>query len=174
MNNMSQITIVGMGNLLLKDEGVGVHVVRALQKMNLPHGVEAIDGGTSPEISSYIESTEKLIVIDAMEAGGIPGSVYRILIDDLTTEVAGLTSIHEVKLISILKVMRLLDRGPEETVIIGIQPKDMGWGTELSPELQKKIPQIVQVVLEEIKSKTNIRENCLFVSRQKGGNDFWN
>ena len=104
MNNISKITIVGMGNLLLKDEGVGVHVARALQKMNLPHGVEVIDGGTSPEISSYIESTGKLVVIDAMETGGMPGSVYRILIDDLTTEVAGLTSIHEINLISILKM----------------------------------------------------------------------
>jgi hydrogenase maturation protease len=145
-----------MGNLLLQDEGVGVHVVRILQKMALPDGVEVIDGGTSPEISSYIESAEKLIVIDAMETGGIPGSVYRILIDDLTTEVSSLTSIHEVNLISMLKIMRLLDKGPQETVIIGIQPKDMDWGTELSPELQEKIPQIVQIVLEEIKNEEPI------------------
>jgi hydrogenase maturation protease len=156
MKKTSRITIVGMGNLLLQDEGVGVHVVRILQKMALPDGVEVIDGGTSPEISSYIESAEKLIVIDAMETGGIPGSVYCILIDDLTTEVSGLTSIHEVNLISMLKIMRLLYKGPQETVIIGIQPKDMDWGTELSPELQEKIPQIVQIVLEEIKNKEPI------------------
>ena len=156
MNNKSRVTIIGMGNLLLKDEGVGVHVVRALQKLALPDGVEAIDGGTSPEISSYIESTEKLIIIDAMETGGIPGSVYRIMVDDLTTEVAGLTSIHEINLISILKMMRLLDRGPQETVIIGIQPADMDWGTELSPELQQKIPQVVHIVLKEIDSKESI------------------
>jgi hydrogenase maturation protease len=156
MKKTSRITIVGMGNLLLQDEGVGVHVVRILQKMALPDGVEVIDGGTSPEISSYIESAEKLIVIDAMETGGIPGSVYRILIDDLTTEVSSLTSIHEVNLISMLKIMRLLDKGPQETVIIGIQPKDMDWGTELSPELQEKIPQIVQIVLEEIKNEEPI------------------
>lgn len=156
MTNTSKITIVGMGNLLLKDEGVGVHVVRALQKMVLPDSVEVIDGGTSPEISSYIESTEKLIVIDAMETGGMPGSVYRILIDDLTTEVAGLTSIHEINLVSILKMMRLLDRGPQETVIIGIQPADVDWGTEPSPELQQRIPQIVRIVLKEIDNKESI------------------
>jgi len=145
-----------MGNLLLRDEGVGVHVVRALKKMTLSDGVEVIDGGTSPEIYSRIESTGKLIVVDAMETGGIPGSVYHIPIDDLTTEVAGLTSIHEVNLVSMLKTMRLLGRGPQETVIIGIQPKDMDWGTELSPELQESIPQIVNVVLEEINSKEPI------------------
>ena len=153
MKDTRRVTIIGMGNLLLTDEGIGVHVARALRKMDLPDGVEAIDGGTSPEISSYIESTEKLIVIDAMETGGIPGSVYRIPIDDLTTEVAGLTSIHEVNLISMLKMMRLLDRGPQDTVIIGIQPGDMDWGTELSPELQQKIPQIVQIVLKEIDNR---------------------
>jgi len=153
MESTRRVTIIGMGNLLLTDEGIGVHVARALQKIALPDGVEAIDGGTSPEISSYIESTGKLIVIDAMETGGTPGSVYRIPIDDLTTEVAGLTSIHEVNLISMLKMMRLLDRGPQDTVIIGIQPRDMDWGTELSPELQQKIPQIVQIVLKEIDNK---------------------
>lgn len=143
--------------MLLKDEGIGVHIARALQEMNLPDGVEVVDGGTSPEVYSCIESTEKLIVIDAMETGEIPGSVYRILIDDLTTEVAGLTSIHDVNLISMLKIMRLLDRGPKESVIIGIQPRNMDWGTELSPELQEKIPQIVQIVLKEIGNKEPVR-----------------
>lgn len=138
-----------MGNLLLKDEGIGVHIARTLQEMSLPDGVEVVDGGTSPEIYSCIESSDKLIVIDSIEAGGIPGSVYRILINDLTTEVTGLASIHDVNLISMLKMMRLLNRGPQETVIIGIQPKDMDWGTELSPELQQKIPQIVRIVLKE-------------------------
>ena len=150
MSNSSKVTIIGMGNLLLQDEGIGVHVARALQKMPLPYGVEVVDGGTSPELFSYIESTGKLIVIDAMETGDIPGSIYRIRIDDLTTEVAGLNSIHEINLMSILKIMRLLGKGPQETVIIGIQPRDMDCGIELSAEVQEKIPEIKRVVLEEI------------------------
>lgn len=150
MSNSSNVTIIGMGNLLLQDEGIGVHVARALQKMTLPYGVEVIEGGTSPELFSYIESTGKLIVIDAMETGDTPGSIYRIRIDDLTTEVAGLNSIHEINLVSILKLMRMLDKNPQETVIIGIQPKDMDCGIELSAKLREKIPEIIRVVLEEI------------------------
>lgn len=156
MSNTSQVTIIGIGNLLLQDDGIGVHVARSLQKTALPDGVNVIDGGTSPEIYSYIESTEKLIVIDAMETGDVPGSVYRIPIEDLTTEVAKFTSIHEINLVSMLKTMRLLGKGPQETVIIGIQPRDMNVSTELSPELQQKIPQIARVVLEEIKSQAPI------------------
>ena len=150
MSSSKKVTIIGMGNLLLKDEGIGVHVARALQKTTLPHGVEVVDGGTSPEPFSYIESIGKLIVIDAMETGDVPGSIYRIRIDDLTTEVAGLNSIHEVNLVSTLKLMRILGKGPQETVIIGIQPKNMDCGIELSAEVREKIPEIKRVVLEEI------------------------
>lgn len=158
MKNTRQITIIGIGNLLLQDDGVGVHVARRLQEMDLPDGVDVIDGGTSPELFTYIESTDKLIVIDAMDTGDVPGSVYRMPIEDFTAGAKGLASLHEVNLVSILKMMSMLDKSPRETVIIGIQPKDMNLGTELSPELQRSIPQIVRVVLDEIKSQKPIPE----------------
>jgi hydrogenase maturation protease len=150
MKSSKQVAIVGVGNLLFKDEGVGIHVAHALQKLTLPQGVKIVDGGTSPEILAYVEPAEKLIIIDAMEAGGTPGSVYRLCLDDLTIEAPGLISVHEINLISRLKMMRLLGKEPQETVVIGVQPKEMDWGTELSSELQEKIPEIERVVLEEI------------------------
>jgi len=150
MRNLRQVAVVGVGNLLLKDEGVGVHVANALKKLALPHGVEIMDGGTSPELLDYVETSEKLIIIDAMETGGTPGSVYRFRLDDLNTEASELISVHELNLISGLKMMRLLGKGLPETVIIGVQPKEIGWGTELSAELQEKIPEIGRVVLKEI------------------------
>ena len=150
MASTKQVAIVGIGNLLLKDEGVGIHVAHALQKVALPPGAEVIDGGTSPELLPYIETAGKLIIIDAMETGDEPGSVYRLRLDDLGTETAGLASVHEINLISVLETMRLMGKVIPETVIIGVQPREIGWGTELSPELEGKIPEIVRIVLREI------------------------
>ena len=150
MTGTKQIAIVGIGNLLLKDEGAGIHVAHALQKMTLSAGVEVIDGGTSPELLPYIAGASRLIVIDAMETGDEPGSVYRLRLDDLKTGGTGLASAHEISLLSVLEAMRLTGEAIPETVIIGIQPGEIGWGTELSPELKAKIPQIVRLVLKEI------------------------
>jgi len=152
MKSSKQVAVVGVGNLLLKDEGIGIHVAHALQKLALPHGVKIVDGGTSPVLLDDTGPTEKLIIIDAMETGGTPGSVYRFRLDDLTTEAAELISVHELNLISRLKMMRLLGKEPPETVIIGVQPKEIDWGTELSAELQEKIPEIGRVVLKEIRN----------------------
>jgi hydrogenase maturation protease len=165
MKSSKQVAVVGVGNLLLKDEGVGTHVVYALQKLALPQGVKIVDGGTSPEMLDYVEPAEKLIIIDAMEAGGIPGAVYRFRLDDLTTEASELISVHEINLISRLKMMRLQGEGPQETVIIGVQPKEIDWGTELSAELKERIPEIARVVLKEI--GLNHQESDL-VSRMVG------
>jgi hydrogenase maturation protease len=150
MTGSEQIAIVGIGNLLLKDEGIGIHIAHALQKMTLPSGVEAIDGGTSPELMPYITGAARLVVIDAMETGDEPGSVYRLRLDELNIEAARIASTHEINLIAELKLMRLMGKAMPETTIIGIQPAEISWGTELSPQLEVKIPEIVRLVLREI------------------------
>jgi hydrogenase maturation protease len=145
----NRIAVVGVGNLLLKDEGIGIHVVRALQESSLPDGIIVIDGGTFPDVLDYLEPADKLVIIDAAEAGGIPGAIYRFRPGDVTLETGEAISLHELGLISSLKMMSLLGKTPPEVVIIGIQPKEIGWGMELSPELKEKVPEIVRVVLKE-------------------------
>ncbi len=145
--------IVGVGNLLLKDEGIGVHVVRALQELNLPHDIQVIDGGTSLDLPYYLKDVDKLIIIDAVKAGGKPGVIYRFRPHDLNIESKGIISAHELGLGQSLKIMSLIGREPKEIVIIGIEPKEIDWGTEVSAELQQKIPEIVNVVLGEISSR---------------------
>jgi hydrogenase maturation protease len=145
----NRIAVVGVGNLLLKDEGIGIHVVRALQESPLPDGVVVIDGGTSPDVLDYLEPADKLVIIDAAEAGGEPGAIYRFRPDDVTLETGEAISLHELGLISSLKTMSLLGKTPPEVIIIGIQPKEIDWGMELSPELKEKVPEIVRVVLKE-------------------------
>lgn len=145
--------IVGVGNLLLKDEGIGVHVVRALQELNLPHDIQVIDGGTSPDLPYYLKDVDKLIIIDAVKAGGKPGVIYRLHPHDLNIESKGIISAHELGLGQSLKIMSLMGSEPKEIVIIGIEPKEIDWGTEVSAELQQKIPEIVNAVLDEISSR---------------------
>ena len=145
-----RIIIIGVGNLLQKDEGIGIHTVKALQEMQMPDSVTIIDGGTSPDIIACTRAGDKLIIVDAARAGGEPGSVYRFQPEDLEDEAGAILSVHEMGVAQNLKLMSLSGNEPAETVIIGIEPKEIEWGTELSPELEKKMPEIVGVILKEI------------------------
>ena len=145
-----RITVVGVGNLLLRDEGIGVHIAHALQQIDIPHNVKIVDGGTSPDLPYYLENVDKLIIIDAVKTGGQPGTIYRFHPHDMDIESEGSISLHELGLEQSLRMMRLTGTEPKETVIIGIEPKEIDWGTELSAELQQKIPEIINAVLKEI------------------------
>jgi hydrogenase maturation protease len=149
-NPPPHIVVIGVGNLLLKDEGIGIHALKALQESGLPPEVRLIDGGTSPDLIACTRAGEKLIIIDAARAGGEPGAIYRFRPDDLAGEKGVLTSAHELGVVPNLKLMSLLGNEPKETVIIGIEPKEIDFGIELSAELQRKLPEIVRVVLKEI------------------------
>ncbi|MDO8568969.1 MAG: HyaD/HybD family hydrogenase maturation endopeptidase [Dehalococcoidales bacterium] len=148
-NNRPRIAVIGVGNLLLKDEGIGIHVAQALEKMDLPAGVRIIDGGTSPDVLAYTGATEKLIIVDAARGGGAPGEVYRLSPADLASDSSSF-SVHELGVEQSLKMMSLAGEKPKEVIIIAVEPKEIGWGTELSAELKLKLPQVVGIVLKEI------------------------
>jgi len=145
-----RFAVVGVGNLLLKDEGIGVHIAHALQQIDIPYNVKIIDGGTSPDLPDCLENVDKLIIIDAVKTGGQPGTIYRFHPYDMDIESEGIISLHELGLAQSLRMMRLMGNEPKETVTIGIEPKEIDWGTELSAELQQKIPEIINIVLGEI------------------------
>jgi hydrogenase maturation protease len=142
--------VVGIGNTLLRDEGIGCHVVRALEGIPLPD-VEIIDGGTCPDVLQLIEDADKLVIVDAVRGGGMPGQMYRFCPEDITLEPKPLLSLHDIGLVDSLKLMQLW-RSVGETVIIGVEPGELGWGLELSPELEAKVPQIVEAVVNELKN----------------------
>lgn len=144
--------VLGIGNVLLKDEGIGCHVVRALKEIPLCNA-RVIEGGTSPNIL-FLEDADKLIVVDAAKGGGGPGEIYRFRLDDIALEQKPFLSLHDIGLIDNLLLMRLL-HNIGETIIIGVEPKEIEWGLELSPELQEKIPRIVETILAELNSSTN-------------------
>jgi hydrogenase maturation protease len=144
--------IVGTGNVLLKDEGIGVHVARVLRKMNLtsPEGeVEVVDGGTSPDAFDSAEGADKLIIVDAACGGGEPGTIYRFVPDGLSEEPKPLTSLHDLGLLDSLRMMECAGRPPRQTVIIGVEPAEIDWGLELTPTLRERLPDVVRLVVDE-------------------------
>ena len=154
-NTHTRVAVVGVGNVLLKDEGIGVHVARALRETigTDRTNLEIIDGGTSPDIFLLLEGVQKLIVVDAVHGGGSPGSVYRFHPGDITTADKCITSMHQIDVLDGLRMMELSGTKPDSIVIIGIEPKEIDWGLELSTELSEKLPQIIKVVIDELDSR---------------------
>ena len=140
--------VVGIGNALLRDEGVGCHVVHALEEIPLPD-VEIIDGGTCPDVLQRLEGADKLIIVDAVKGGGMPGQIYRFHLEDITVEQKPFLSLHDMNLVDSLMLMQLR-HNIGEAVIIGVEPREISWGLELSPELKEKMPQIADAVLSEL------------------------
>jgi hydrogenase maturation protease len=146
--------VVGIGNVLLRDEGIGCHAVHALEGIPLP-GVEIIDGGTCPDVLQLLEDADKLVIVDAVRGGGTPGQIYRFHPEDMTLEQKPLLSLHDMSLVDSLKLMQLW-HNIDEAVIIGVEPKEINWGLELSPELQEKMPQIIETILAELSTSANL------------------
>jgi hydrogenase maturation protease len=147
----TKVVVLGIGNLILRDEGVGVHAVRELEKRDLPAHVEVIDGGTSlMELLPVIQDAERIIVIDALRGGGAPGTVYRVTPNDLMAETERTLSLHQVGLLEVLGMVRQLG-GEPHAVIIGVEPHEISWGMELTPEVQAKLPRVIDAVFEELK-----------------------
>jgi hydrogenase maturation protease len=150
MASTGKILVVGMGNLLYRDEGIGVHVAQEMEKMELPEQIELLDIGTSTmDLISYLKGVKKLIVIDAMKAGGDPGTVYKCKPEDLLPKDEGPISLHEIGLLETLNMAKKMEM-EIETVIIGVEPKVFDWGIELTEEVKNRIPSIIEAVLKEV------------------------
>lgn len=145
------IAVVGIGNVLLSDEGVGVHVVHRLARIIDRQDVAIIDAGTSPELFFLTDgSIRKLVVIDAAKGGEAPGSVYRFNLDELEAEAKVPVSLHDLTLLDHLRLLNLLKREPMSIVVIGIEPKVIDFGIRLSSEVEAALPKAIELVLKEI------------------------
>ena len=146
---MCKILILGIGNLLMKDDGVGSHVIQYLQDagIELPEDVEAIDGGTAGyDLIPLMKDREKIIIIDALKVNDEPGSVYRFSPEHLISSKT-IYSLHDLGVREIIKQLQLLGDLPE-IEIIGIVPEDIGTlEIGLSDSVQKSIPKAVEQIL---------------------------
>jgi hydrogenase maturation protease len=144
------VLVLGLGNLLLRDEGVGIHVIRALAHESLPAGVELCDGATAGmALVDLLAGRDRVIVVDAMSAGEPPGTVRRLQAEDLFPARPG-CSVHELGLGEALAAARLLGVAPRAVVIFGVQPAELTCGLELSATLAPLVPQLVALVHAEL------------------------
>ncbi len=151
--NSDKIVVLGVGNILLKDEGVGVRVAEELQQRYVfPEQVSVIDGGTQGLwLIPTIQETDHLIVIDAVLGGGEPGTIYRLERDDLPRGLRAKQSAHDSDLVEALNLCNLLGNGPGSVVVIGIQPQDIQpYGLELTEKIAAKVEDLIGLVVAEL------------------------
>ena len=131
---------------------MGVRVIEAMKGVALPDNVELLDGGTGTlDLFDVIANRDKVIVIDAVKGGGEPGTLYRFGPDDIEMQRQCFTSVHQLSLIDTLTMARLTGCSPHDIIILGIEPKELGWGLELSPEIKAVIPRVIELVMSELK-----------------------
>jgi len=146
------ILVLGVGNILLGDEGAGVRLIQKLEEEYVfSENVELYDGGTlGLRLLEPICRSDFAIVVDIVRSGGAPGAIYRIAEKDLSGKIPYKSSLHELNIVETLIYAEELGSKPE-TVVIGIEPGDWtSWSTELTGAVRNRMEDFVAVVLGEI------------------------
>jgi hydrogenase maturation protease len=143
MTGSHKTLILGIGNVLLSDEGAGIHAIRQLaDRAERRDDIELMDGGTlSFSLAGAIEDAENLIVIDAAQYDGEPGTT-RVFVGEQMDEFIGSNrkcSVHEVSLIDLMAIALLSEQLPQQRALIGIQPHSIDWGDTPSPPVASAI-----------------------------------
>jgi len=152
---MKKVTILGIGNLLLKDDGIGIHLIDHLRELEYEdiYNVELIDGGTCIlDLLDVFVNNERIIVLDSIKGGHAPGTIYKLTPEELGTYIKSTTSLHDVQILDIMRDAKYLGFEPE-VVVIGIEPEEITFDLELSPSIKKTIPQIINIIKEELNTK---------------------
>ena len=147
--------VVGFGNPLRGDDGIGVEVVERLRAQGLPAGVEVSDGGTHGlDLVNLMHGRRRVILVDAAPLGKRPGEYVRAALDRVRLRApADLHSAHAAGVGEALALARALDLLPEEVIIFGVQPACVDWHSALSPEIEAALPDLITAVLAEIGSE---------------------
>jgi len=151
---VKKIGIMGVGNILLRDEGFGVKLLYLMKaKYDFPENVILIDGGTAGIfLSPEIDHLDKLLIVDVVKAEGKPGDIKTYEKEDFFIDRLPLKlSPHQLGLQEVLLLNEIKGTCPEEIKLIGIVPKSIETGTSLTPELEEKIPEVEKLVLETLK-----------------------
>jgi len=141
--------IIGCGNLLLGDEGIGVHLIEYLKQKDIPDDIELIDGGTAGfELIDFIGQSDKVIIVDAVKAGGRAGQIYFFGPEDFECDNAPKTSLHGLSLKDVFAAIKQLGC-PAKAKIIGIEPAEIKPCTKLSRQLRQMLPGLAEITLKE-------------------------
>lgn len=148
---MKKIAVIGIGNVLLRDDGVGVHVINELEKQKIDENIELIDAGTSIfELLDVFSRNDIIIIVDSLKGGYTPGTIYKLTPKQLEEYSISNVSLHDVQALDILRSVNLMGYYPDVT-IIGVEPKEITYDMNLSPLILAQVDKIIEIVMEEIK-----------------------
>lgn len=149
-----KVVVLGVGNTLLEDEAIGVRAVEELQRRyEVPPEVQVIDGGTAGmELLESLEDLDKLIIVDCVRVGQPPATIIRRVDDEVPNFFRMKISPHQIGISDVLAALTLRERFPKRLALIGIQPKSLECGIELTPEVAAVLPEVVRMAVEELRS----------------------
>ena len=155
-NRRPSIIAIGLGDFIFRDEGVGIHAVRRFQQLK-PRPCLAVEVGTSIlDTVQMIESADRILAFDTIEAGGLPGTVYALHVKDIMRK-DKYNMLRDMRLIQILQT---IVHPPSEIVIVGAEPRNTEWGTELSPALDYAATVMVSTAQKVISKWRNWTSGC--------------
>lgn len=146
------VLVLGAGNILLSDEGIGVRVVEALQdRYRLAQGVEVLDGGTcGMDLLDVIAGRDHLIIVDAVNTGSPPGTLVRLADKDIPAVFRTKSSPHQLGLAEVLALLNLLETAPRHVTVIGVQPQSLDIGLALSPLIESCLEDMLEMLTAEL------------------------
>lgn len=145
--------VLGLGNLVHGDDGVGVHAIERLRgDERLPASAVLMDGGTQGmNLISHISGFERVLVIDAIDASEKPGTLIR-LERGAIGNLPGKPSVHQLGFADLMISLKLLGEAPQEVVVIGVQPQSTEWSAELTPPVSASLDELTTLVIEQLRS----------------------
>ena len=158
----AEITVLGIGNTILSDEGFGVRVVEYLRENYIvPENVQLVDGGTlGVELMHFVVGTKKLLIIDSIDGGAEGGKIFHLRDEEILRHFTQKISAHEVGLQDILTMLEITDKKIPCVELLGAQPFSLDSGTNLTPQMQKLLPIFAEKSLEILTAwQVNWRKN---------------
>lgn len=148
------VLLIGWGNLLLGDEGVGVHALRRLEHTySFAPAVELVDGGTSGlDLLPLFGEHGRILMLDAVALDASPGEIQVLRGGDIRRALDQKLSVHHLGVSDVLAVAELLDYAPEEIVLLGMVPECLDLGLELSPRISARLPSFLEIALSILRS----------------------
>jgi len=167
------ILVLGVGNVLLTDEGVGVRALKEIERHYIfPENVELLDGGTSGiELLRHIRKRDYLIIIDCMKCSQEPGTVVRVEGNDVPTAFRTRISPHQLGLSDLLAAAMLTDELPKKLVLYGVEPESIDIGLDLTDRVEASLEKLTGAVIDELRSTgcTIVPSEAIFTEKA----NFW-
>jgi hydrogenase maturation protease len=149
-----RILLIGLGNILLRDEGVGVHAIHILkERYHFSVSLEIIDGGTlGLDLLPFLETCDKVLFVDAIDFGRVPGYIGEIEDDEILPVFQTKLSVHHIGLADLLLAAKWMDLKPAKICLIGIQPESVEMGLEMTDCIMGKLEELVDRVFQKLKA----------------------